>query len=369
MPNLNQTYLVLSILILSSSIRWMPLVGARPLETDSADLENVSGNSRPSVEIHDTKFAIADITPGIVKDIDVDLALVPKIKRPEIRKDIPSEILNKPRGSGVDVNAYMLEVVCADPSAWLHEQISEQRTTPSLVEFDWVLLVRLRGWQRVVEMIRDEMNTCKYCACRRPDGAGSKDSSAPFLLHPVESSPQCRAEAKPIYCMDFYKCYCSVTPRHRDVVDGEAISLRPTKEESAPARRIAIADLLNPIVEGAPENYNIPYPFSYNRRLAPGTKEPYYLEGPSSSPRKKTWDWLLNTGLGAGIGLGAPQVDKYGTGNLKRDEQTNAIRLDKPPNYPVDTVGNIISSSSSKDSPASIVRGIIHEEECSTRSI
>ncbi|EPS36420.1 hypothetical protein H072_10050 [Dactylellina haptotyla CBS 200.50] len=225
----------------------------------------------------------------------------------------------------LDIHVETSEILCLDQDGVrLRYQQWEADGNIPFGAFDWGHADSVLGPWRTDEHILNNIDICKKCGCS--DDPQDPSDEHTFSLAAVEGSDTCTQYVVQI-CELIFGCYCIKVLKAKTYEGGEADALRsimtlfqggsPPNEqrETLDSDEESIAEDIRD-----KEWYNsdpIPVYFeSSNRRKVPGTKEPYYVEGPGVKGRPSR-DYFL--GLG-GVYVANRVFGKGGKGHLKRDE-------------------------------------------------
>ncbi|EPS42922.1 hypothetical protein H072_3045 [Dactylellina haptotyla CBS 200.50] len=179
---------------------------------------------------------------------------------------------------------------------------------------------RARAWRRI----------CLNCLC--DPGTGR------VVLNPdgrdrgyIYAGYECRHEGTPERCEAWFGCECEWQMHQPPKFPGVKVSdyqdalngipdLIKSKNPSYVWEKYGLSweKDLGDAAADATADATSNFEFSTNRRLVPGTREPYYVEGPSKG---KTWDWIFNSYplTKAGGGSGSR------TAALKREVSKEAV--------------------------------------------
>ncbi|KAK6544020.1 hypothetical protein TWF694_000734 [Orbilia ellipsospora] len=173
---------------------------------------------------------------------------------------------------------------------------------------------------------------CRNCLCDRETGAMIPN---PVRRHYAIVDGSCTNQGVANRCMAWYGCHCVWNllqpPQATDisVVDyQDALNKIPKviKDTNPNWRWNSIGpdgpSLMKWQSSAAGGQAQSDLIYSDHRRLAPGTKEPYYVEGPSGA---ETWDWssspLLRAGFAYGSWLGQKAGQRYNLGRVKSNSK------------------------------------------------
>ncbi|KAF3168809.1 hypothetical protein TWF751_007572 [Orbilia oligospora] len=157
----------------------------------------------------------------------------------------------------------------------------------------------------VVEFISTFIDHCQDCACSAKDN----DEAGNAMLEPPQRSPEwslCETQEKANSCMYLFGCTCQVLIYQKDDPEVTAASLfgalnqpfmpplRSYRQQKKTRRR---KGMFNPtdlagIAEGNEHSRGGVAESSREKWLAPGVKEPFWLEGPDEESTGDSRDWF-----------------------------------------------------------------------------
>ncbi|KAK6522602.1 hypothetical protein TWF281_002040 [Arthrobotrys megalospora] len=171
-----------------------------------------------------------------------------------------------------------------------------------------------RPYDEAIRYIDAFRRDCEECECM----TGIYDGGGNSLLRPPPVLPErsgCETQEKANSCMHLYGCICERTLYEKDDPGIEAgifgklnepfIPPEPKREKGRPRNSkdfnpMKLSSILEDSVDGG-------FEFPSHRMLVPGTKEPYWLEGPDTV-EKDAWNQIPDLagliGIGGGKSLG-----------------------------------------------------------------
>ncbi|EPS43907.1 hypothetical protein H072_2036 [Dactylellina haptotyla CBS 200.50] len=250
---------------------------AFPLDANPATENGISNKSQ------NTTQSIANQKPNSEKG--VSLVPIPGYhETPKLRKRI-------------DELATWLEPMCSDPS-----QVRQlaRNATGDTGQTTWDYLDESIGVDQTNIRIRALQVGCKECKCDRQAGL---DSVGAIRLRPNPQSAFCTEAAWARHCTEELGCYCYVYLERKEKDSdrigapgsdwqlNQGFTKNPKAKPNARLRNLRDYVGLGGVM-APPRKKNQGATF---RRLAPGTKEPYYLEGPDQD--SGAWLKSLQNGL------------------------------------------------------------------------
>ncbi|EPS35985.1 hypothetical protein H072_10540 [Dactylellina haptotyla CBS 200.50] len=301
-----------------SSLVATPLHG-NPIEKSggNADFKQIEN---PIKSIYDSKLEGSNLAPSRDRTAtQVDAPAAKSGERPTVKRvdDVPPSFFYSYKGTKVKCNsaAYVYDnnlmadtpADLPDSSLPMRERVGRHLSKADFVSRDAALWYITTVQRQCSSCICDETGRLRFSGYGKPPGTKR-------LKH-------CTSDAGADACAQFFACFCFAELAQPTAT---TVGLTVVHYQNALNAIPLTIKLKNPgyswkwggqELRWSEETMKLR---SNNRRLVPGTKEPYYVEGPGNGDR---WSWLENLNLGSSSlgGLAGPK--KRG---LEPDRQTGA---------------------------------------------
>ncbi|KAK6529053.1 hypothetical protein TWF694_004271 [Orbilia ellipsospora] len=281
-------------------------------------------NSSTAIVLSAPRTPDLDLKPKHRSDLQISKTPNPKLKshHPLLHRADDEGDDNQGHTTHEDVE----DVQCLTPDAALNLFYARVAAGqhPLLIT-DWVFYDQEFGRDRTLDAMQDDIDICRGCGCSG-EVVDQRTGRLKLKTKRFEHDPVGCDNDIVEDCEQTFGCFCLRTIRakggRRPVgvasggwsLLGEPVKLNKLRTSLTPKEDV-FANINRDRPGGSGKN---PVRFGNHRKKAPGTKEPYWLEGPDVDLRP-TWNFILGLRTGASGGLFKRNGDDNNDKGNKRD--------------------------------------------------